>query len=821
MGAELILQRLAGLVGAREDQDARRVLVEALHDTEAIAGGATGALGLLTQGGAGAGEQRVDVRSDGAIALFVRGDHDPGRLADDDDVVVDVHDLIRLEDRDGSLAGLGIDLDRGPLADAQGRVVFDDFVDADAAGTDEVADLVPRDSREDAAQHRGEGRAVFVWLDDGGAAVRVHGGAGEYARCVRTPSPDDLELGEVIGSGAIATVRRVRDRASGSVYAGKVLHERHQRDGTAAQRFVREAELAARLAHPNVVGVFGIVALDGQPVLLMELVEGDSLATHLARHAPLPEAQIVSLARDVAAGLAAAHEVGVIHRDLKPANVLLARDGEGFIAKIADFGMARASALAGVDPRSFTALGTPDYMAPEALDPLAVDARTDLYALGCMLFEMAMGAPPYAGATPFAILQAHRDAPVPSLEGEYSPALRALVAALLAKVPGQRPQSAQAVVTALDALAREAERKAAAALGDGSARREVPALPSVAPVSVGSAGGTCPRCGAELLREVAVCFACGSPQMIPKPGPWVLLVTGPGRVASKIGAQRRDRLLAWLQANPSLGLDAGRLAKDVPRLPFVLADGLSEGSAKALAEALSWLGFESDMVLLRPVAAAAMRQKMSKLAVRNLTPVLVVGGALSFFAGPLAFLTCVPLLPFAAALGAVRAVRRPVRRGETPTSALPASTRTRVERLREHVPRIEAPRHRDALRAVTRRVLDVHTRLFTVEGPSDHPAEDAALLAELDRSLDVATVAAGRLDELDRELARPDFDPSRPEDRDTLRERDVWATRLLQLTAHLDAFAVRLAQARTAHGRDELRDELLALAASVEAIESL
>jgi tRNA A-37 threonylcarbamoyl transferase component Bud32 len=660
-----------------------------------------------------------------------------------------------------------------------------------------------------------------VRLDDGGAAVCVHGGAGEYARTVLTPSPDDLELAEVIGSGAIATVRKVRDRASGRTYAGKVLHERHQRDGTAAQRFVREAELAARLAHPNVVGVYGIVAIDGQPVLLMELVEGDSLAVHVARHAPLSEAQIVALARDVAAGLTAAHDVGVIHRDLKPANVLLAGEGEGLIAKIADFGMARASALAGVDPRSFTALGTPDYMAPEALDPLAVDARTDLYALGCMIFEMALGYPPYAGATPFAILQAHRDTPVPAIEGAYSSALKGLVAALLAKAPGQRPQSARAVVQALDALAQRSARERDAAPGVALASREIPALPGIAPLSVTPSGGTCPRCGAALLREVAVCFGCGSPQMIPRPGPWVLLVTGPGKVAAKIGAQRRDRLLEWLQANPSLGLDPSRLTKDVPRLPFVLAEGLSEGSARALAQALTWLGFETEIVFARPVSSAPMRRKMGKLAARNLTPVLVVGGALSFLAGPFAFIACVPLLPFAAAVGAVRAVWRPVRRGETPTSSLPERTRSRIERLREQVPRIEAARHRDALRAVTRRVLDIHARVLGVEGASHGTPGDEKLHAELDRALDVATVAAVRLDELDRELARPDFDPSQAEDRDTLRERDVWATRLLQLIAHLDAFAIRLAQARTARGHDELRDELGAVAASVEAIETL
>src|SRR5262249_15935351 len=152
--------------------------------------------------------------------------------------------------------------------------------------------------------------------------------------------------------------------------AGKLLHGSHRRDPAAAARFRDEARLCARLRHPNVVAVEGVTEIDGEQVLLMELVEGPSLAHVIARQAPLPLHQLLPLASGIAQGLALAHDAGIIHRDLKPQNILLTPDG---IPKIADFGMARASSFAGVSGGAFTVLGTPDYMAPESLDPLAVD----------------------------------------------------------------------------------------------------------------------------------------------------------------------------------------------------------------------------------------------------------------------------------------------------------------------------------------------------------------------------------------------------------------------------------------------------------------
>ncbi|MCA9688746.1 MAG: serine/threonine protein kinase, partial [Myxococcales bacterium] len=265
------------------------------------------------------------------------------------------------------------------------------------------------------------------------------------------PAAGEYRIGEALGQGAVATVVRVHG-PDGRVYAGKILHASHGQDATAVARFAQEAELLAGIEHEHLVTLHGVVEIDGRRTLLMELVDGPTLEQLIARDAPLPEERVIALARGIAAGLSRAHGAGIIHRDLKPANVLVAT-GPPETPKIADFGMARATSFAGVDRKAMAVLGTPDYMAPESLDPMAVDPRTDLYALGCILHEMMTGRPPYTAATPFGVLDQHRGAPIPPAPETYSRGLAALTAALLAKSPADRPQAAATVVTTLDRLA--------------------------------------------------------------------------------------------------------------------------------------------------------------------------------------------------------------------------------------------------------------------------------------------------------------------------------------------------------------------------------
>lgn len=236
----------------------------------------------------------------------------------------------------------------------------------------------------------------------------------------------------------------------------KVLHP-ELAQAVSVERFRREIAVAARLQHPQVVPLLDAGEVDGLPWYSMPFVEGDSLRAELGRRGPLPIRDAVRVLRDIARALAYAHEQGIVHRDVKPENVLLT----GGAATLTDFGVARAVGLSTTSgDRGLTsvgvALGTPAYMAPEqgAADP-ATDHRADLYALGVLAYELLAGALPFPHRAPAALLAAHATevpADVRSKRPEVPPALGALVMALLAKAPADRPPSAVAVVDALEAV---------------------------------------------------------------------------------------------------------------------------------------------------------------------------------------------------------------------------------------------------------------------------------------------------------------------------------------------------------------------------------
>jgi eukaryotic-like serine/threonine-protein kinase len=219
-------------------------------------------------------------------------------------------------------------------------------------------------------------------------------------------------------------------------------------DATAKARMAREARALARVNHPNVVMVFDTVEDDGSPFLVMELVEGDSLRQVLDRRTNLEPAEAVAIASEIASGLAAAHERGIVHRDLKPANILLTASG---MVKIGDFGIARSLTDVALT-RTGEVFGSPPYVAPEQLTGAPVDARTDLYALGCVLFEMLAGRPPFIGEDPVALTYQHvhtEPVRVDALIPGIPQVLGTLVHGLLAKDPVERPQTADDVRRAL------------------------------------------------------------------------------------------------------------------------------------------------------------------------------------------------------------------------------------------------------------------------------------------------------------------------------------------------------------------------------------
>ena len=231
--------------------------------------------------------------------------------------------------------------------------------------------------------------------------------------------------------------------------------------GLSAERFERELQLAASLQQANIVPVLSAGETDGLPYYTMPFVEGESLRARIARDGQLAIAEVVSVLRDVTRALSYAHARGVVHRDIKPDNILLS----GGTAVVTDFGIAKALAAAGQAQRETgatltqlgTAIGTPAYMAPEQVagDP-DVDHRADIYALGCMAYELLAGAAPFADRTPTRMLAAHmteNPRPLTELRGDVPPQLADLVMWCLAKEPSDRPQTAVEVAQVLDAVA--------------------------------------------------------------------------------------------------------------------------------------------------------------------------------------------------------------------------------------------------------------------------------------------------------------------------------------------------------------------------------
>ncbi|MGY0231720.1 serine/threonine-protein kinase [Longispora urticae] len=268
-----------------------------------------------------------------------------------------------------------------------------------------------------------------------------------------------FRLEDELGYGGTASVWRGRDLRLDRPVAVKVLRRSGFTDPAAVLRFAREARTVERLRHPNIVAGYATGTDDADPYLVLELVEGRSLADLLA-DGPLTVARCVDLARQICAGLAAAHAAGIVHRDVKPANLLVTDDGT---VKICDFGIAHVapsgarSSLTGAG----VVVGTVTYMSPEQAFGLDVDGRSDLYAVGCVLYAMLTGEPPFVRGEALDILRQHAGDPPAPLAGhrdDVPPALTALVAALLAKEPEHRPRDAGRVRDALAGILTDLPR---------------------------------------------------------------------------------------------------------------------------------------------------------------------------------------------------------------------------------------------------------------------------------------------------------------------------------------------------------------------------
>jgi eukaryotic-like serine/threonine-protein kinase len=256
------------------------------------------------------------------------------------------------------------------------------------------------------------------------------------------------QLGELIATGGMGTVHRALDTHLGRPVAVKILKRVLADDATFLERFRREARAAAVISHPGVARVYDYGERSSEPFIVMELVDGDTLAERIAKGGPLPWQHAFAVAEQVAAALSAAHTHGVVHRDIKPANILLDRSG---LVKVTDFGIARA-ARATTLTRPGMVLGSANYVAPEQAQGSTVGPAADLYSLGCVLFESVTGTTPYQGRSAVAIATQHVSAPVPDPREHVSdlpePAAR-LIMRSLGKQPGDRFPSAAAMATGL------------------------------------------------------------------------------------------------------------------------------------------------------------------------------------------------------------------------------------------------------------------------------------------------------------------------------------------------------------------------------------
>ncbi|WP_058867925.1 serine/threonine-protein kinase [Chloracidobacterium thermophilum] len=266
-----------------------------------------------------------------------------------------------------------------------------------------------------------------------------------------------------IGEGGMGAVYRARHVLMDTQLAIKVLHPSLVSDATSVARFQREAQAMARIRHSNAIAVtdFGVTE-DQINYIVMELFEGESLRKVLEREKKLPYATAIAIARQVCGALEAAHRSGVIHRDIKPENIFLSPQPDGsYFVKVIDFGIAKivTDTSKGGPPltRQGMIIGSPHYLSPEQCTGQELDARSDIYSLGIVLFEMLTGQVPFTAVTPVAVALLHANEPPPSLRKlnpEIPKALDDLVMSALAKSKTDRPASARELAEELARVAR-------------------------------------------------------------------------------------------------------------------------------------------------------------------------------------------------------------------------------------------------------------------------------------------------------------------------------------------------------------------------------
>jgi eukaryotic-like serine/threonine-protein kinase len=253
---------------------------------------------------------------------------------------------------------------------------------------------------------------------------------------------DQFTIVKQIGQGAFSDVFLAED-AAGKQVVLKCPHESIMGDVSTFDRFRRELEISRHLKHPGIQRSIEFTTDRSRPYMVMEYVEGETLRAYMTRHKRLSVEQAVDFGRQLADAMGYAHSQGVLHRDLKPENVLVTPEGR---LVVTDFGVALMAGARRLTWRWFsTALGTPDYMSPEQIQGKRGDARTDVYAIGVMLFEMLAGRVPWEGDNALSVMSQHLNSPVPplhELNAAVPPPIEGIVRKCLRKIPDQRYEDA-------------------------------------------------------------------------------------------------------------------------------------------------------------------------------------------------------------------------------------------------------------------------------------------------------------------------------------------------------------------------------------------